>query len=84
MAGFQECLDLRWLKVIIDWQQAEGCWSDNPSEISAPQPSPSSHFRRKREEKVLEHGCRAHKTAVAISALVQYVKNIAAEFLFTK
>ena len=33
-----------------------------------------SEVRRKREEKMLEGGCEAHRTAVALGALSQYAR----------
>ena len=79
MSGYSECLQLSWLDVMTDWQQSQGCWSDAPSkeETVGHKIESDSNIRRKREEKVLAHGCKAHKTAVAISAIVQYVKRFA-------
>lgn len=69
MLGYRQFFRPDWLAAILSWQrQSRGCYGlDRP---------PTAVSRFKREERLLEDGCLCHRTAVAIGALVQYIRYI--------
>ncbi|KAI0235873.1 hypothetical protein LSAT2_013589 [Lamellibrachia satsuma] len=70
MLGYRQFAREDWLQKILSWQRpSEGCWS-----VSHYAETHASRF--KREERLLPDGCGCHRTAVALGALVQYVRYI--------
>ncbi|CAI2737354.1 unnamed protein product [Dicrocoelium dendriticum] len=79
--GFLELSKPEWLDIIISWQADNGCYhkfkeeEDIPSENFAPEQYGNYRRRRKRCESIMSgggEGCLAHRTSVAIGALVSY------------
>ncbi|KAJ8311136.1 hypothetical protein KUTeg_011314, partial [Tegillarca granosa] len=76
MLGFRQFFSSDWLDKVLSWQNPEiGCYTgDAIREKDVAYRPDSYHLRHKREERRLEHGCLAHRTAVAVAALSQYVR----------
>lgn len=69
--GYIDFFRLEWLHEMLSWQWLpRGCWGEEPATPSA------GGSRRKREERQLADGCECHRTAVALGALVQYVRHL--------
>lgn len=84
MLGYRQFFRLEWITAILSWQRKSGCFGDYREAFPTKEgKTDSEYFKRsdvntrvKREEKFLDDGCLAHKTTVALGALVNYVRYI--------
>ncbi|RUS79129.1 hypothetical protein EGW08_013107, partial [Elysia chlorotica] len=82
MLGFREFFNSDWLIKILSWQDPQdGCyrwdgWPQEIDEVSDLVVNKQYRRRHKREERRDSNGCLCHRTAVAASALSQYVRFI--------
>ncbi|KAG8183792.1 hypothetical protein JTE90_002945 [Oedothorax gibbosus] len=73
--GFRDFNKREWLDQILKWQRSSGCYDGEITSYPCTDDLPTvTHTRVKRTEKIMSDGCLAHKTAVALLALVASIR----------
>lgn len=84
-AGYTQMAQWRWLPLIMSWERSSGCYGfffdeqvdEHNFDYSTYGKVKRGLSRRKRVEQIIAHkGCLSHRTSVAQSALLAYVRRL--------